>query len=237
VPAKRLAELPELEEALAQATGELRRGRRVAVEAPDKLLAQVHDVIADWVRQPGKPLVRIWETLGIDQPGKQEAIRAALAPKFADLSDERFSSTKVAILEPNDAGYALVGRTPPQGPGGGSKVHRHGAWWARDWAVQREYEAYLEWLVLGTNHRADVGCCLNGKWHVFEIAVTCFDNLADAVRASLVVSNAVESVTIVTTLKSEHARVRRILATPDLAGVMNRVHLGTFDYYLREVYT
>jgi hypothetical protein len=236
VPAKRLAELPELEEALAQATGELRRGRKVAVDAPDKIVAQVHDVIADWVLRPGKPLVRIWETLKINQPGKQEAIRKALAPEFADVRDERFSSTKVAILQPTDAGYALVGRRSPDGQGNGDTVHRNGAWWVRDWSLQQQYAAHLEWPVPGTHHRGDVGVCINGKWHVFEIAVTCFDNLADAVRASLVVSNAVESVTIVTTLKSEHARVRRVLATPDLGGVMDRVHLSTFDYYLREVY-
>jgi len=103
--------------------------------------------------------------------------------------------------------------------------------------LQQECEAYIEWPVPGTHHRADIGACIKGKWHVFEVANTCFDNLVDAVRASLLVSSAVESVTIVTKLKSEHARVRKVLAAPDLAGVMDRVHLSTFDYYLREVYT
>lgn len=236
VPAKRLNELPEIAEALAQATGELRRARGSADETPAKILAHVHDVIADWVNRRGKPIARIWDTLKINQPGKQDAIRKALSPTYAVIVDERFGSTKVGLLLPTPAGLALVGRQPLKHQGRGNIVHLHGAWWAYDWAVQQGYEARLEWLVPGTNHPADVGYCVNGRWHVIEIVVTCFDNLANAVRASLLASDAVETVTIVSILKNEHARVRSILAADDLAGVKDRVRLSTFTYYLREVY-
>lgn len=235
VPAKRLRELKKLQDALTRATGELGRARKGAGDAPARILQYAHDVVADWVKRRGKTLARIWETLEIDQPGRQDAIRKALGD-YAVIRDVRLGSTKVALLLPTEAGWALVGRQPPQGQGRGEIVHLHGAWWAYDWAVQQGYEAHLEWLVPKTTHPADVGYCVGGAWHVIEIAVTCFDNLADAVRASLVVSNAVESVTIVTTLKSEHPRVRRVLAAPDLAGVLDRVHFSTFDHYLREVY-
>ncbi|HNQ22530.1 MAG TPA: hypothetical protein PKK06_05490 [Phycisphaerae bacterium] len=237
VPARRLAELPEVLDELTHAKGELGRVRKSADDTPDKIMANVHDVLADWIRQPGKPMARIWAALGIDAPSKQKAIRKVLAPKFAQIRDERFGSAKVAILLPNAAGYALVGRGSLTGLGRGEVVHLHGAWWARDWAVKQGYEAHLEWRVgVGVNHPADVGYCADGVWHVIEVVDTSFLNLADAVRASLVLSTIVQTVTIVTKLKSEHARVRRLLAVEDLAGVMDRVQLSTFDFYLREVY-
>lgn len=236
VPAQRLTELPALRDELTFATGELGRTRKTSEETPEKIMAHVHDVIAEWVRQPGKPLARIWNALEIESPSKQAAIRKMLGSKFAELHDERFGSAKVAILLPNTAGCALVERGPLRGLGRGEIVHVHGAWWARDWALKQGYEAVLEWLVPGTSHPADVGYCARGKWHVIEVVDTCFKNLADAIRASLLVSKAVETVTIVTKLKSEHARVRRALAANDLVPVMGRVHLSTFDYYLREVY-
>lgn len=236
VPAQRLAELPAVAEALRQAPAPLRRAKWDATETPEKLLAYVHDVIADWVRKPGKPLARIWETLKIDQPARQKAIRKAMAPAFAELRDERFGSIKSAILRPNDRGYALVGRRPPEGQGCGEMVHQHGVYWARDWALQQGYEARLEWRVPGTRHPADLGYWVDGKWHVIEVVVTSFDNLADAVRASLLVSDVVASVTIVTRLKKEHERVRRILSAADLAAVVRRVQLSTFDFYLRAVH-
>jgi hypothetical protein len=236
VPAKRLRELPELQEALAKATGELGRVRKGGALVPGKLQAHVHDVLAAWVHRPGTPLARIWQALKVRGPSVQDAIKAALSPEFAEIRDERLGSAKVALLRPTEAGYALVGRRPPTGLGRGELVHQHGAWWARDWALQQGYEAWLEWLVSGTRHPADVGYCANGTWHVIEIVDTCFNNLADAVRASLLVSNAVETVTIVTKLKGDHTRVRQLLAAEDLAPVRARVHLTTFDYYLRAVH-
>ena len=236
IPAKRLSEMPELEEALKQATGELGRTRKGTSETPAKLQAHVHDALADWIHRRGKPLARIWEALKIEGPAKQEAVRKSLSGGFAEIRDVRLGSAKVALLLPSEAGYALVGRRPPKGLGRGEITHLHGAWWAYDWAVKQGYEAQLEWPVPNTSHPADVGYRADGVWHVIEIVDTCFQNIAAAVRASLLVSGVVESVTIVTKLKSEHARVRRMLVSDDLAPMMDRVHLSTFDYYLREVY-
>lgn len=238
VPSKRLAELPQLQAELRTSQGELGRAKKSAVESPGQLRRHVHDVIAEWVKQPGMPLVRIWEALSVKHAGTRDAIREALSPKFADLRDERFGSTKVAILEPTEAGYELVGRRVPEGRGRGGVVHRNGAWWARDWALMQGYEAKLEWCAPGASrHPVDVGFLMNGKWHVIEIVSTVIDNLADAIRASLLGCNVIETVTIVTTTKSMHADIRRRLAAAtDLAPVMCRVQYSTFDFYLREVH-
>lgn len=58
----------------------------------------------------------------------------------------------------------------------------------------------------------------HGTWHVIEIVSTVFDNLADAIRASLLKCTVIETVTIVTTTKSMHGDIRRQLAAAaDLA--------------------
>lgn len=238
VPSKRLAELPPLQAELRTSQGELGRAKKSAVESPGQLRSHVHDVIVEWAKQPGTPLVRIWKTLGIKQPSVQAAVRDALAPEFATLTDVRLGSTQVAIIEPNDAGYALIGRRVPEGRGRGGLVHRHGAWWARDWALKQGYEAQLEWISSPAGgHPADVGFRAHGTWHVIEIVSTVFDNLADAIRASLLKCTVIETVTIVTTTKSMHGDIRRQLAAAaDLAPVMCRVQYSTFDFHMREVH-
>lgn len=55
----------------------------------------------------------------LENPGNQAAQRTSrrsrrVAPEFATLTDVRLGSTQVAIIEPNDAGYALIGRRVPE---------------------------------------------------------------------------------------------------------------------------
>jgi hypothetical protein len=238
IPAKRLSEIPELNDALTRATGELGRTRKTAVGTPSKQLPHVHDVIADWVRWPGKPLSKIWLALGIRSPAVQLRVRQSLVDeKLANIVDEQIGSTKVALLDPTEAGYALVGRNVPNGIGRGKTVHRNCAYWARDWARQQGYEAFLEWLATGSNHPVDVAYGVGDRFHVIEVVDKCDQNLVDSIRSSLMLSTVVETVTVVAKQKKLASDLRaKLQATPELAAVIDRVRYNTYDFYLRAVH-
>jgi len=138
-----------------------------------------------------------------------------------------------------DKGWSERGAQPPDTTGyEGDDVHPFLQHMVRGAHLNRGHEAFLRWPVPGTSHTTDV-MFIDGqdRYHAVECVATCEENLARHLRACLIESDAIATVTIVATEKSRLQRIRKTLfADPVLAALSDRVFFEPALKYLEECY-
>lgn len=99
-------------------------------------------------------------------------------------------------------------------------------------------EAVCEVQYPHSNGFGDIRSKFNGKLHFSEIVVNCTSNICDHVKSCFIDSQGqVETLTIVTLLKSEHRTIlERIMSVPELVFFVNRIKFMTLEDILRELY-
>ena len=236
VPSRRLADMPELQDALEHLIAENRRGQ--ARRRRSGQSGKASELLGLSVRRPCVPVARLWETLGIPAPSTQAKVRKELEDGLlAEFAEERFGRRNVLLISPTHSGYELEGQEPPRRTGRGGIVHRHIVAWIKTWLVAQGYDANTEVVVPGTSHPADVAYETdNGMLVVYEVVVTSDDNVADHLNACFIQSAAISTVTIVAPRKSMLKQIEKaIRAEPSLASFLHRVSYEPAETFLEAV--
>ena len=89
----------------------------------------------------------------------------------------------------------------------------------------------------GTSFNADVGHIANGKLHITEVCNTAIDNIVDHVRACLLESIAVETVTIATANNATGQKARQLIkGTPEISGLLDRIKFESIEKVMKELF-
>jgi hypothetical protein len=99
-------------------------------------------------------------------------------------------------------------------------------------------KSILEFQYPNSSGFADVGSKFSDKWHATEVVVSCDSNINDHIRDCFVdTKGQIESLTIVTLLKSEHQKIiEKIMSVPELVFYVNRIQFTTLENILNELY-
>lgn len=238
-PAFRLADRPDIQQALRALVAEFRRGvlqrRRSASPDISKPARTLLDLAALHLCTP---VTQLWKKVSTPSASVQLAARKELERlKLARFEEPRIGSTRLLLIELLPAGWALLGKPPPARTGRGTITHRQVAAWIAD--VERRAgrtHVQLEWLVPGTNHPVDVASP-GGDLRLFEVVVTCEANLVASLTSCFASTVPVGCVTVVALQRAILDEVRQVvLAAPQLAREQARIKFEVADTYLRELW-
>ena len=239
IPAKSLAEMPELLTALGSLSAQGKRTRVKQVRAGNVGLPQLaRRLLMAASLFLYHPVARLWEKIGTPSPAIQAAIRDELESReLCKFSELRIGRRNTLLLWITKTGWQLLDTDGPRKTGLGSHPHVTLSQWLRMVGEKRGYKAKTEWVVPGTNHPCDAAWLINGKWHALEVVVACESNLASHVRACFVKSDAVASLTIVAPLKRALQRLRNGLeANPEVAPFLDRIRFQVLEPYMEELW-
>ena len=121
----------------------------------------------------------------------------------------------------------------------GDAIHTNICFLKRDLDLkQGAEESICEGQYHSSKGFGDVRSKFNGKLHFSEIVVNYTSNIVDHVKSCFIESQGkVETLTIVTLLKSEHRKIlERIMSVPELVFFANRIKFMTLEDILKELY-
>jgi len=237
VSGRSLHEMPEVLERIRSALTNL-RGARIKAKQAGTLSDDAKRFLRLAAENPYTPCARLFERLKISAFSKQKAIRRELTTfDLAEFADLRLGRRNVGIVDVLPEGYALFDQKPPSRNGRGDIAHRHLAHWVAGVGEKRGHEVQIEWLAPGTSHPVDVVWKASGKAQAFEICVGCTDNIISHLRACLLESKAVATVTIITAQATFLSSMRAAVdAEASLAPVRDRVRFEAAEEYLKELF-
>jgi hypothetical protein len=150
----------------------------------------------------------------------------------------RTSKSYIRLGYLTEAGWAFLRKKPKHKPLRGGLVHTHICRWKQALDLKNgAEESICEFPIPGTRGSADVGSKFNGTWHCTEVIVDCDSNICDHARDCFVNSSDIESLTIVTLLKSEHHKIRdKIMSDAKLVFFINRIKFVAVDQIIRELW-
>jgi len=244
VPAKSLEELPEVQQLLQKTIAghrrtSLRQARQSKGTQPLGKLSRTFLDYASLPKHQYEPVRILFGHLGKIPPATQLAVIDELRRnKLAEFERFRAGKSFIRLVNVTDSGWAFLQKKPSSKSGKGGTVHSHISHWCYLVYLKRRYEkSVLEWLVPNTNHACDVGYKMNAKWHGIEVVVDCFENLSDHIKACFIASDAVETLTMVTTQKSIWPRIQNIIISdPQLVFMLNRIKFEVAETYMRELW-
>jgi hypothetical protein len=241
-PAKPLAELPQVQQALATLTArnkaEPLKHSKQTRKSPRTITKQAHRLLHAAAPHPFQPVARLWEVDGATpSPEKQNHVREELEraglAKFALI---RISRRNVLLIRLEPEGWRYLGRDVPKHQGRGGIDHQHFAQWLKMVGEKRGLVAKTELILPGTSHPADCAWRQpDGQWTVFEVAATSFDNLESHIIAAFEDSSAVSRLTIVVSQKRIVTQVNdQLQQTLTVRPYLDRVAVETIEPYLIE---
>lgn len=234
VPAVRLADVPQLDAALSEASKQHRTARMRAAPAVKRDVSdQGRNLLDAWSLHPFTPVARLWDSLKVVSFATQQAVRDELAGlKLAKFKDWRIGKVNVGLMELTKEGWAFLRKNPPRLRGRGEIEHRHATHWIVGVLRKQGGVTHIEWTVPGTSHTADVAHQGDDCWHAYEVIVTSKDNIVSHIQACLLTSKDVKSVTIVAGTKVELRKYKaKIAVVPSLRNVQSRVRYEPVDTY------
>ena len=239
VPGKRLRDLPELEAALDKLIHERncssgRQGQATAAQSKDGLPGNARKLLLAISAHPWLPLFMLWPKTGlkIAFAAQQTARKALEDHKLIESADVRIGRSNIILAWLTEEGAQAAGGNPLRA-GRGAIVHKHFCQWLRQWARRQGHEAAIEWIVPGTNHPVDCAFRLNSEWHAFEAISKCHDNLCGHLHACFLRSQAVATVTIVTSLKSDLKGLQSlVLSDAELFSFLSRIKFDVIENYM-----
>jgi hypothetical protein len=151
--------------------------------------------------------------------------------------EPRIGRANVLLYSLAEKGYQFIGLDPPKLTGGGSPTHQHISHWIADCGRKDGHAASCEWKATGTNHAVDCAVQVSkDQWHVFEVVVTCADNLVDHLT-TLSTSPAVRNITVVCLQKQIVKDLQEKLATePIVRQLGERLRWDLAETFLRRLY-
>jgi len=242
IPARPLAELPQVRESLQRLTAEQQDNRlHQRQKKPSKLSQEAHELLQAIATHPWAPAKTLWEaTTGIPSPAVQNKVRLNLSIKglgLADSGEIRLGSANCLLYELTDKGWEFFGRSAPTRQGRGGRPHRFISQWIRMDGETQGYKAWVEWLVPGSSHPADVACEISpNHFHVFEVSVTATDNLVHHLNI-LAACPMIDKITIVCTQKRYVEELKKTLKNePVVASLGAKLNYALAEEFMRRIF-
>ena len=160
--------------------------------SPSDKQKQLHQyglqLLKQWINSPYIPVTRLYDekTEKIHYRVKND-IRAYMEEqKWAKFEDAQIGRRPLALMEPTELGYKILNLPKPEGnKGRGGIAHRHFAKWIKAHFEKQGLDASLEWKVPGTNHPVDVAVSSDGKYVIYEISVSSYENVISHIEYCL----------------------------------------------------
>jgi hypothetical protein len=187
-----------------------------------------------WAEKPFTQVARLFEQLGTFHYTVQIKIREFIEQKkWAEFKEARMGRTTVLLMELNERGYSVLQLPIPKGnKGKGGIIHRHYAMWIKSYFEKRGHKAYLEWIVPGTNHPADIGVIFENHAEIFEICISAIDNLVTHVDV-LERNPNIRKLTVIAGTKTELAEIKKFIKSNLLlARFEDRIELNVIETYM-----
>ncbi len=200
-------------------------------ENSKKLLALAYD-------NPYTPVARLFDKMKKVSFSVQKAVREEIEKhELAKFEEVRIGRKNVLLIEITDTGYEYLDREPPKQKGRGELVHRHFSHWIRILHNQKGQKAWIEWQVPNTKHPVDAAALNeNGKYDLYEVSITATENLIPHIKKCFTNPDIVNSLTIVTALKSKTKKLEKeILSELALTPYIEKVKFEVIDTYLKEI--
>jgi hypothetical protein len=121
----------------------------------------------------------------------------------------------------------------------GDITHNNTTYLKRDLDVKKgATETIIEFKYPNSSGSADLGSKFNGKWHATEVVISCDSNINDHAKNCFLDANEqIETLTIVTLLKSEHKKIlNKIMSVPELVFFVSRIRFITLEDIIKGLY-
>jgi hypothetical protein len=229
-PAKRLSELPHVQEALKQliAVNQNSSLRQTHAKTP-KLSKKAELLMHAIALHAWAPAQTLWKATGeVPSPAVQIKVCKELAEKGIATSEEvRLGSSNILLYELN--GTSAGGR--------GGITHRHIAHWIRMDGEKQGYKAWVEWVVPDSSHPVDAAWEVSkGHFHIFEVSVTATDNIVHHLEI-LAECSAIEHISIVLTQKRYVEDLKKQLKDePVVKALGAKLHWTLAEEFMRKVF-
>ncbi|MHC4166158.1 MAG: ATP-binding protein [Planctomycetota bacterium] len=239
--ARGLDDLPEVQEALERRISE--RSKLKFRQSPKKrvssgLYKTDRTFLSHLSLHEFEPVHRLFKRMDNPSPETQKRILKRLTDKGLIETDLVRTRPRVRIAQPTEACWKYLNAKSRYKPLRGGRIHTFLCRWTQWLYLKRGcQECACEQPYPNSNGISDVRAKKNGKLYYAEIIVDCCSNVAKHVRSCFVDSDQVEGLTILTLLKSEHAKINTIICSePDLVFYINRISFMTAGEILKELY-
>jgi len=187
-----------------------------------------------------EPINKLFERMGGLSPATQQKIIKKLENlKLIETKHIRTSKSPLRLGQLTKAGWDYLNDKSKFKPLRGDMVHTHACRLKQALDIKRGCEESIcEFPYPNSTGFSDIGTTINGKLHCTEVVIGCDSNICQHVRSCFIdANNQVETLTIVTLLKSQHEQIRqKILSDPQLSLYMNSIAFVTLDDILKELY-
>jgi len=236
LPAKRIHQLPAVMEAAKALRDAHDKRKQRRIDKDKEIGDKAKTVLKLAIAHPYVPVARLFDKIGDVNFSTQKAIRREIADEeLAEFAEVRIGKTTMLLIELKDAAYRLLGQEPPTGEnrGRGKLVHRSLAHWIKQYLAKQERQAFLEWVVPGTNHPVDVAVEAGELWDAYEVCVTASDNLGSHIAACFEVSQVVRKLFVVTTQAQIAKQLRQqVLAEVGLKPYISNIVFESIQNYI-----
>lgn len=186
-----------------------------------------------------EPINRLFARMNNPSPATQQKIIKKLSKlKLIETAQIRTSKSPLRLGLITEVGWDFLNDKSKFKSLRGDIVHTHVCRWKQALDIKQGCEESIcEFQYPNSTGFGDVGSRFNGRWHCTEVINNCNSNICHHLKSCFIDSNEVETLTIVTLLKSEHKKLlEKIMSDPELVFVVNRIKWTTVDDILRELY-
>jgi len=240
---RRLKDLPNVQKALQNRINErqntiLRQSKTKKVsQEPSKNERAFLDHLS---LKEYEPANIIFSHIGkVSSGAQQQTIKRLKKLQLIETVRERTEKIFVRFASLTDNGRKYINKPEEKKSVRGSSSHRKITYLKRDLDIKNGSEKCIfEFPYPNSSGFSDLGSMFNGKWHCTEVVVNCTSNICDHVRSCFIdAAGQVESMTVVTLLKSEHKKIlEKIMSVPELVFFINRIDFMTLEQILKELY-
>jgi hypothetical protein len=237
--ARHLKDLPAIQEALKKRIAEQKKThlRQNKSKQVTKDLTDNERTFLDLMSlHEYDPLHIIFTRMGNLSPATQRSIIIKLIDKdLINYSLIRKSKSSLRVGNLTKSAWQFLNKQSKFKPLRGSDKHTAICRWKQRLDLKNgAEESICEFPIPETTGFSDIGSKFNGKIHCTEVIVDCTSNICHHTRDCFIKSRAIESLTIVTLLKSEHSQIRdTIMSDPELVFFINRIKFMTVDEILK----
>jgi hypothetical protein len=240
-PARTLEKIPSFCEKLAQFLGQndVQQQRQSGESQP--MIGENERAFLDHLSLRGQDTVDVlFSRVGkLSSGAQQKIIRRLERLKLIGTVRKRTGKKYVRFAKLTKAGLKYLRRPSGNITSRGDLTHTCVCYLKRDLDLkQGAEESICESQYPNSSGFGDIRSKFKGKLHFSEIVVNCTSNIVDHVKSCFIESQGqVETLTIVTLLKSEHRKIlERIMSVPELVFFINRIKFMTLEDILKELY-
>ncbi|MFC1604019.1 hypothetical protein ACFL5F_03235 [Planctomycetota bacterium] len=231
-PARGIKDIPGFEEKVNSLINEYNKGASRSLTKNERTflsLMSLHEY---------EPLSKLFERMGNLSPATQQKIIKKLVKlKLIEVVQIRTGKSSQRLGQLTDTGWDFLNDKSKFKPLRGGSAHTHACRLKQALDIKRGCdESICECPYPNSTGFSDVGTWINGKLHCTEVVIDCDSNICHHVRSCFISSSQVESLTIVTLLKSEHKKLLAKMSEPDLVFFSSRIFFSTLDEILKELY-